>query len=142
MPEYNEQNEVMRYVWRNYPDIVRPHECIPSHARIRDALPRATQDEYTQHVGTTERCLARIEAERQSLPTDDSVVDISLRTPAMRPELLAEVMRVIRDLEVAMFLDRVRPHEHRISVNRCGKCSRVLINAMSRQCLWCSYDWH
>ena len=37
--EYDDERQLMAYVWRNYPHIVRAHECVASPERERDELP-------------------------------------------------------------------------------------------------------
>lgn len=30
----------------------------------------------------------------------------------------------------------------RLAINRCPQCSRIVKTPLTRQCLWCGYDWH
>src|SRR5687768_8238535 len=98
MREYNEDQELMGYVWRNYPQIVRPHECVAPAEQVRDALPPELRDEYWEHAIECRRLVneSRETGERLSM-------DISPILPEMRPELLAVVSGVHDGLEKQAF---------------------------------------
>ena len=128
----------MGYVWRNYPHIMRPHECVPAAGRVRDALPPEFREEYWQHDCEC-RKLIHESRERSDRYT---VMDISPILPEMRPELLAVVWPVHQQLEKQIFWDKFLPHKDEVSIHRCAGCQRILVNDKTRQCLWCGHDWH
>lgn len=138
---YDEQQELMSYVWRNYPEIVRPHECVASHEQIRDRLPAELRDEYWQHALEC-RNIIRGSRERDQQPSEewDSMISMPI-LPSLRQELLELVMQIQHDLEIEFFKERFTPHQDQVTINRCPKCAKILINQKTRQCLWCGHDW-
>ena len=142
MQEYDDEQELMRYVWRNFPQIAGPIECLPSADRVRDELPPELREEYWRHAIECQRVIAE-SRERDRRASGNGSFQISHPSlPKMRPELLAAVSLVHRKLEKQAFWNKFLPHKNNVSIHRCARCKRVLVNEKSRQCLWCGYDWH
>jgi hypothetical protein len=142
MREYDDERELMGYVWRNYPQIVRPHQCVPSAERVRDELPPELRAEYWQHAVECQR-LINESRDRDERASGDGRTLISMPIlPEMRPELLAAVSLAHGELEKQEFWNRFLPHKDQVSIHRCARCKRILVNEKSRQCLWCGYNWH
>ena len=137
MREYDEERELMGYVWRNYPQIVRPLECVASPECVRDQLPPELREEYWQHAV---ECLRLVHESRER--GERLSMEISPILPEMRPELLAAVSLAHKELEKQAFWNKFLPHKDQVSIHRCARCQRILVNQKSRQCLWCGYDWH
>lgn len=137
MRDYDDERELMGYVWRNYPQIVRPHECVASAERVRDELPPELRDGYWKHAVECQRLFheSRERGERLSM-------DINPILPSMRPVLLAAVLMAYKELEKQAFWTKFLPHKDQVSIHRCTRCQRILVNEKSRQCFWCGYDWH
>src|SRR5687768_10006439 len=57
MREYDEDRELMGYVWRNYRQIMRPHECVATDEQVRDALPPDLREEYWEHAIESRRVI-------------------------------------------------------------------------------------
>lgn len=137
MREYDDERELMGYVWRNYPQIVRPHECVAPAEHVRDELSSDLRDEYWCHAVECRRII------RESYETGERLsMDISPALPEMRPELLAAVLLVHQKLEKQAFWEKFLPHKDEVSIHRCTRCKRILVNEKSRQCLWCGHKWH
>lgn len=134
MQEYDEERELMRYVWRNYRQIMPTDECIAE--RVRDVLPAELRYEYWAHI----ECRRAIEASRERDPWASCCV--SQPIPEMRPELLDAVSAAHEALAKPLFWEKFLPHAGRVSIHRCPRCQRILVNEKSRQCLWCGHDWH
>jgi hypothetical protein len=142
MREYDDDNELMRYVWRNYPEIVRSYECVASAESLRDKLPPEIRDEYWEHAVECRRVIDA-SRERDRRASDDGQLTLSTAIlPKMTPELGAAVSRARKELEKQAFWNRFLRHQDQVSIHRCARCQRILINEKSRQCLWCGYDWH
>ena len=140
--DYSEEDALMAYVWRNYPDIMRPDECVPTDAAVRDQLPPELRDEYWLWAMECSRIVAESMAEDQRLSKDGTVVDSEPILPEMRPELGTAVNPIFFRLRWQVFQERLRLHQDRVTIARCPRCNRILINEHSRQCLWCRFDWH
>jgi hypothetical protein len=138
---YNEEEALMGYVWRNYPDLIRPHECLPKDETICQQLPPELREEYRQYVAECNRILTET-AEDERLSKDDSVWEIEPCLPDTSPEIAAAVGPIYAKLRRQLFQERFRPYQDRVTIARCPRCNRILINAKSRQCLWCGFDWH
>lgn len=136
MKEYDEEQELMGYVWRNYCQIMRPDECIAK--RVRDALPAELRDEYWAYI----ECVRAIEESQERDPWARCCVMDSQPIPEMRPELLDAVSAAHEALMTPLFWEKFLPHARGMSINRCPRCQRILVNEKSRQCLWCGHDWH
>jgi hypothetical protein len=142
MRDYDEEKELMGYVWRNYPQIVRPHECVASAERVRDELPPELRDEYLNHAVECRQIIEESRERDRRASVDGQVVDSQPILPKMRQELLAVVLCAHATLEKQTFWSRFLPHKDGVSIHRCSRCQRILVNDQSRQCLWCGYDWH
>ncbi|WDI42184.1 hypothetical protein [Bremerella sp. P1] len=142
MREYDEQRALMTYVWRNYPELVRPHQCLPSSEAIRDALPADARDAYWQHTLECRRIVADSIAEDVRESRNGYIVHMTPMLPQLSPELLELVTPITERLEIEAFWEMFRPHQSQVSINRCPECSRILINEKTRQCLSCGHDWH
>jgi hypothetical protein len=140
--EYDDERQLMAYVWRNYPHIVRAHECVASPERERDELPPELREEYWQHAVECLRLIDESRARDKRDSRDGRLVISTPMLPRMRPELLAAVSLARRKLERQAFWDKFLPHKDQLSIHRCARCKRILVNEKTRQCLWCSYDWH
>ena len=111
---YDENDERKRYVWRHFPDAIRPHQCIPHPDAVEAALPLEHREifrGYWNAIGTSES-----------------------------PELESLVTRIQAEIETVNFNAAVG--DQTFDIHRCGKCSRILQSPKSQQCLWCGYDWH
>jgi len=142
MREYDDEQELMGYVWRNYPQIVRPHQCVASAERVRDELPPGMRDEYWEHAVECRRIIEESRERDRRASGNDQVVMSKPVLPVMRPELLAAVSLAHEELEKQEFWSRFLPHKDHVSIHRCARCRRILVNEKSRQCLWCGDDWH
>ena len=142
MREYDEDRELMGYVWRNYPQIVRPHECVASAERVREELPPELRDEYWQHAGECRRLIGESRERDRRASVNGSLLISNPILPSMRPVLVAAVSLAHRVLEKEAFQRKFLPHRDRVSIHRCARCERILVNEKSRQCLWCGYNWH
>ena len=142
MREYDEESELMGYVWRNYPEIVRPHECVATAERMRDHLPPELRDEYWAHALECQRVIEESH-ERDRRASDSTRLVISHPIlPKARSELVTAILKAHKELEKQAFWEKFLPHKDRVSIHRCPRCQRILVNDKSRQCLWCGFDWH
>ena len=135
MREYDEEQELIWYVRRNYRQIMGPDESVAD--RVRDALPAELRDEYWAYI-ESERAF---EESRERDPWGNFGVVHSQPTE-MRPELLDAVSAAHEALAKPLFWEKFLPHVNRVSIHRCPRCQRILVNEKSRQCLWCGHDWH
>jgi hypothetical protein len=142
MRDYDDERELMGYVFRNYPTIVRPRDCVPSAERVRDELPAELRDEYWEHAVECQRILKDSRETEQRASIDGHVMDVTPIMPQMRPELAEAWSHAFMKLERQAFWARFLPHKNHVSVHRCARCRRVLVNEKSRQCLWCGSKWH
>jgi hypothetical protein len=141
--EYDENRELKTYVWRNYPEIVRPNECFPPSEWIRDHLPGELSKEFLAY-------LAECDAIREQQQASEStwcdevgcVVDSEPDIPKMSPELMKCVGAIIKEFEDQLMSKVLAANNTRIVICRCCRCNRVLKSPKSQQCLWCGYDWH
>ena len=116
---YDENEERKRYVWRHFPDAVRPHQCIPHRDAVAAELPPEHREAFLDYY--------------ESIGTFGSFSPLS-------PELESLVSRIQTDIETANFDAAIGNRD--FDIHRCAKCSRILQSPESRQCLWCGYDWH
>jgi hypothetical protein len=99
MREYDEDRELMGYVWRNNRQIMRPHECVAPAERVRDALPAELRDEYWAHAIECRRVIKESRERDRRASVDGCVVDSQPILPEMRPELLGAVSAAQKALE-------------------------------------------
>jgi hypothetical protein len=142
MREYDEDRELMGYVMRNYPQIVRRRDCVPSKERVRDELPVELRDEYWKHVLECERIRMETYETERRLSVNGSVMDILPIMPEMRPELAEAWSVAFTRLEKQAFWVNFLPHKDDVFIHRCARCQRVLVNEQTCQCLWCGAKWH
>jgi hypothetical protein len=142
MRDYDDEREVMGYVFRNYPEIVRPRDCVPSAEGVRDALPAELRDEYWEHAVECQRMLKETRETEQRLSIDGGMMDITPIMPEMRPELAEAWSQAFEKLEKQTFCAKCLPHKDNVFIHRCARCQRVLVNKKTRQCLWCGAKWH
>lgn len=142
MREYDEEQEFMGYVWRNYPQIVRPRECVASAERVRDKLPPELRDKYWEHALECRRIIDESREADRRVSGKEQVMDTQPLLPQMRPELRAAVSVVYQELEKQAFWEKYLPRKDEVSIHRCAHCQRILVNEKSRQCLWCGSNWH
>jgi hypothetical protein len=142
MRDYDDERELMGYVFRNYPTIVRPRDCVPSAERVRDELPVELRDEYWEHAVECRRILEESRATEQRASVDGHVMDVTPIMPEMRPELAEAWPQAFKKLEKQAFWARFLPHKDNVSIHRCARYQRVLVNEKTRQCLWCGAKWH
>jgi len=115
-PSYDEMKSIKRYVWRNFPDVCKPHECLPSCEDILRLLPDPLRTSYRARLRTRELSEELAEAD----------ADI--------------IMAIVIELETKRFLEKVDVES--LQIPRCPACRKVLINGNSRQCTHCGLDWH
>src|SRR5687767_7629704 len=121
MREYDDEEQLMGYVWRNYPQIVRPHECVASAERVRDELPPELRDEYWAHAVACRRIIDESqERDRRERALSKPML------PKMRPELLAAVSLAHSKLERRAFWNAFGPHKDQVPIHRCTRCQRIL----------------
>ena len=142
MRDHDDERELMGYVFRNYPEIVRPRDCMPSAERVRDELPADVRDEYWEHVLECRRIRNETYETEKRLSVSGGVMDIDPITPEMRPELAEAWSAAFKKLETQAFWTKFLPHKENIFIHRCAQCQRVLVNEKTRQCLWCGAKWH
>ena len=87
MRHYDDERELMGYVFRNFPEIVRPRDCMPSAERVRDELPAELRDEYWEHALEYQRIRNETYETEKRLLANGSVMDIDPITPELRPVL-------------------------------------------------------
>lgn len=138
MREYDDERELMGYIWRNFPQIARPYECVPSAERVRDELPPEFREEYWRHALECQRLIRESDEINARAGRDGPHPDL----PQMSPKLSAAYSLAEEKLEKQIFWDKFLPYKDRVSIHRCARCERILVNEKSRQCLWCGYDWH
>ena len=104
---------IKRYVWRNYPEICRPLECMPDGESIIRNLPECMRQEFRE-------C---IEGNREPQEGEAGVI-----------------VRVVTQLETEKFFQLVDVES--LEIARCRECGNILVNDNSQQCLKCGLDWH
>jgi hypothetical protein len=141
--EYNENGALKQYVWRNYRELVRPHECFPSAELIRDRLPSELRDEFWAHILEC-RAIGDKASEfvREMEAKEGGVCDVMPSFPEMSSGLSRLVVAIISEFETRTFQKVLDANRGRIVIHRCSRCNRILIGPHSEQCLWCGYDWH
>ena len=116
IPPYNETESIKRYVWRNFPEICRPHECLPHGEDILRLIPDRLKP----------LCRERLRNRESNQEIDDGDAAI--------------IMAVVTALETKRFMEMVDVES--LEIARCPKCRKVLVNENSHQCLHCGFDWH
>lgn len=115
-PSYDEMESIKRYVWRNFPDVCKPHECLPSCEDILQLLPDPLKTFYRERLRNRE------------LNEEFAEADAAI------------IVAVVTELETKRFLEKVDVES--LQIPRCPACRKVLIHENSRQCLHCGLDWH
>jgi hypothetical protein len=139
---YNEDEALKFYIWRNYPEIARPHECLPSFEWIRDNLPSELREEYWTHVAECRAIREKTTAlEKQSREESAKVLEIMRSFPEMKIGLAALVVALVARYETMILKERVAASGATIVICRCTRCNRILVSAKSRQCLGCGHVW-
>jgi hypothetical protein len=110
------------YVWRNYRELMSEGEIAAYKALIgsakidaytEDGVPPGNAEWFRRHFGRL----------------DDPVVARQLTDGR------ETFYRRVRDRLLQERTDDV-------FVNRCGRCNRIVVTPLAKQCLWCGYDWH
>lgn len=114
--QYDETEAIKSYVWRNYPEISRPHECLADGEAVIRLLPERLKTVYRESLKQRELNAA--------ITGDDAAI----------------IMAVLTQLETERFFRMVDVNS--LHIARCPKCQKVLVNEKSRQCLHCGFDWH
>jgi hypothetical protein len=109
----DEIEAIKSYVWRNYPEICRPHDCVPDRESIIHSLPECMRQDLRD-------C---IEGNREPQEAEAGVI-----------------MRVVTMLETEKFFQLVDVES--LTIARCRECGTILVNDKSQQCLKCGLDWH
>ncbi len=86
--DYDDERELMGYVFRNFPEIVRFWECHPSTEGVRDQLPLGMRDAYMEHEAECQRIFDALPKQRYPWPL---VTPRLPKMPVMHPELCAAV---------------------------------------------------
>ncbi len=138
--EYDEEEAFMSYVWRSYPEIMRPHQCVASAEQVCEKLPPEFRDEYWQHASECRKLVHEsVERDKQA-SNDEEVITSMPLLPSLRPELLDLSFPISQELEKQLFWKLFLPHQDQVSINRCPNCEKILFNDKTRQCLWCKHD--
>ncbi|TWT75449.1 hypothetical protein CA13_31370 [Planctomycetes bacterium CA13] len=116
---YDENEERKRYIWRHFPDAVRPHECIPHPDAVEAALPEHHREAFRRYYN--------------AIGSSDSPAPLP-------PDLESLVTRIQADIETASLDAAVGDRE--FDIHRCAQCNRILQSPSAQQCLWCGHDWH
>jgi hypothetical protein len=140
---YNEIEALKQYVWKNYPEICKPHECLPSPEYIRDRLPNQMRDEYWRHVLECQDILERRgeSDKKMSEETGGCVITMPI-LPQMNPSMVQEFISIFNEYKTKAFKYIFDKNSENIFIHRCGRCNRILVSPKSQQCLWCGFDWH
>lgn len=91
------------YVWRNYPEICRPHECVPDRESIIHNLPKSMRRDFREHI----------DGNRELQEGEADVI-----------------MSVVTKLETEKFLQLVDVES--LEIARCRECHNILVNNKSK----------
>lgn len=94
---------IKRYVWRNYPEICRPHECVPDGESIIQNQPETMRQGFREYI----------EGNRELQESEAGVI-----------------MRVVTRLETEKFFQLVDVES--LEIARCRECGNVLVNDKSK----------
>lgn len=116
-PEYDDDRELTRYIWRNYLRFLSPEESLAYKALLG-----------TVKAETATPKMRRRLREHWGHVDDPDVVS-----------MFADGSDAFRD----RVRDRIlRDHSDAILINRCSECSKIVVTPEARQCLWCGHNWH
>jgi hypothetical protein len=118
--EYDEAEELARYIRRQYPELMSSTEWRAYNAGMAELKASAAQERGSEE-------LARVVRKRWGIQADP------------------EVQAALAD-GYDVFLERVAGRlltdpAIRAMVNRCPKCARIVKTPLARQCLWCKHVW-
>ena len=116
--QYDEEFELLRYVWRNYHHLRTERECALREAAIletkaRQALSSGSAEGYRDMAGYF------LDAEVAAIA--DSGLDSFDRLCCRR---------ILQD-----YVDD-------IYINRCEHCGRIVVSPIACTCLWCGHNWY
>ena len=95
MREYDDEQELMAYVSRNYPENVRPHECVASAERMRDELPAELRDEFWEHAAECRRIIDECRASDERDSVNGRRVMSKPGLPGMRLHRCSHCQRIL-----------------------------------------------
>jgi ribosomal protein L37E len=139
----DEDEALKHFFWQAYPNIARPHECMPSHEWIRDHLPNELREEYWAYVmecDTIRKSVA--EWERARHEETGELWDVQPSFPELPLELIELVLALIKSFETEKVKQLMAAHGVQVHIPRCRRCNRILRTTKSQQCFQCGYDWH
>ena len=114
---YDDNDQLTAYIWRNYRHLLTPLESLAERALLAESKAAHSRPYMAQRL--RELCGAN----------DD-------------PEVIAAIAE-----GSDAFRERVRNRimadcQSEITLNRCPKCTRLVVSPGAKLCLWCGYDWH
>jgi hypothetical protein len=142
MRHYDEDQEIMRYVWRNYPDLLKPHQCVASTEQVCTELQPELRDEYRGHMLECRR-VAQEAAENDKAASGEGYSQTSMPLlPELSSEFTALLVGIYQKLEKENFRRLLEPLQAQFKFYRCPCCQKILINERTRQCYYCGHDCH
>ncbi len=116
MREYNEEEELNRYVWEFFSQFFTTKELEAQRAVHFETKAQDTDSEATQRM-----------LRKKYDQNNPELIEAMNNWPQFRSKARKRVME---------------KHSGEISINRCQDCSRILRTPEALQCLWCGADWH
>ena len=117
---HDESTFLPRYLLRNYRQLFTEDECRAIRVYIQALKASGSSEEWEEVFANHVETLAESEA------------------PATRALLAAGHDEFWRRASERV----LRDHGPSIVINRCPRCSCMVVSPGARQCLWCHYDWH
>jgi hypothetical protein len=141
--DYDENAALDEYIRRSYPEMIRPHDGVPSHEWIHDHLPAELRKEYQAHAAECDAIIQRTRAwAKKHGEETGSVVEVLPDLPSMKPGLSTAFHAVFKEFRANILKKVLEAHGASIVICRCCRCNRILKSRNAQQCLWCGYDWH
>lgn len=116
--DYDEKQELTRYIWRWHADLLTDFERRAGQAIHGRAKAKATDSPKMKKL-----LLKRIGH------IGDPEVETAL-TNGHEQFRWRVTQRILHD------------HANEVEVHRCPKCNSVLASPKAKQCLWCKHKWH
>lgn len=114
--QYDETEALKKYVWRNFPELCKPSDCLPAREEVVQLLPERLKPVFRESLEHDNL--------QEAVSEDDAAIFVDAVT-----QLETQAFHRIVDVNA-------------LEIARCPKCEKVLVNKKSRQCLHCSFDWH
>ena len=114
---YDDERQLTSYIWHNYRHLLTPLEALTDKTLLAESK--------AEHASETMAALLR--QRWSAMDNPDVVAELADGSDAFRNRVRNRIVRECAD---------------RIVINRCPKCSRLVVTPKARQCLWCGHDWH